>query len=40
MKLDDIAALAKVSKTTASRALADSPLVKETTKELIRKIAK
>lgn len=40
MKLDDIAALAKVSKTTASRALADSPLVKEETKALIREIAK
>ncbi|MGE4454065.1 MAG: LacI family DNA-binding transcriptional regulator [Sphaerochaeta sp.] len=39
MKLDDIAALANVSKTTASRALANSPLVKESTKALIRKIA-
>jgi DNA-binding LacI/PurR family transcriptional regulator len=39
MKLDDIAALAKVSKTTASRALANSPLVKESTKEHVRKIA-
>ncbi len=39
MKLDDIAALANVSKTTASRALADSPLVKESTKALVRKIA-
>lgn len=40
LKLADIAALAQVSKTTASRALADSPLVKEETKELVRSIAK
>ncbi|MGH0052373.1 MAG: LacI family DNA-binding transcriptional regulator [Sphaerochaetaceae bacterium] len=40
MKLDDIAALAKVSKATASRALSDSPKVKKSTKELIQRIAK
>jgi DNA-binding LacI/PurR family transcriptional regulator len=40
MKLEDIAALAQVSKTTASRALADSPLVKDSTKELVKRIAK
>lgn len=39
-RLIDIANMAGVSKTTASRALADSPLVREETKERIRQIAK
>lgn len=39
MKLIDIARLANVSKTTASRALADSPLVKEETKQRVKEIA-
>ena len=39
MKLIDIARLANVSKTTASRALADSPLVKEATKKRVKEIA-
>ena len=39
MKLIDIARLANVSKTTASRALADSPLVKESTKRRVQEIA-
>jgi DNA-binding LacI/PurR family transcriptional regulator len=38
--LIDIANLAGRIKTTASRALADSPLVREETKERIRQIAK
>jgi DNA-binding LacI/PurR family transcriptional regulator len=38
--IEDIARLAKVSKSTVSRAMNDSPLVKEATKELIRSIAR
>ena len=38
--LDDIARLAKVSKSTASRALNDSPLLSEKTKERIQALAK
>jgi DNA-binding LacI/PurR family transcriptional regulator len=38
--IEDIARLAKVSKSTVSRALNDSPLVKEETKELIQGIAR
>jgi DNA-binding LacI/PurR family transcriptional regulator len=37
--IDDIARIAKVSKSTVSRALNDSPLVKQETKEQIRAIA-
>ena len=37
--IEDIARLAKVSKSTVSRALNDSPLIKEETKERIRAIA-
>jgi DNA-binding LacI/PurR family transcriptional regulator len=37
--IDDIARIAKVSKSTVSRALNDSPLVKQETKEQIRNIA-
>ena len=40
LQMADIAALAGVSKSTVSRALADSPLVNENTKALVRKIAK
>jgi DNA-binding LacI/PurR family transcriptional regulator len=40
MKLTDIARLAGVSKATASRALADSPLVREETRLRVQKIAK
>ena len=36
----DIARLAKVSKSTVSRALNDSPLIKQETKERIRLIAR
>lgn len=36
----DIARIAGVSKSTVSRALSDSPLVNDATKELVRKIAK
>lgn len=39
MRLIDIARMANVSKATASRALADSPLVKDSTKQLVREIA-
>lgn len=39
MRLIDIAKMANVSKATASRALADSPLVKDSTKQLVREIA-
>ena len=39
MKLTDIAKIANVNKSTVSRALADSPLVKEATKQRIREIA-
>jgi len=38
--LDDIARLAKVSKSTASRALSDSPLLSQKTRERIQKIAR
>jgi DNA-binding LacI/PurR family transcriptional regulator len=38
--IEDIARLAKVSKSTVSRALNDSPLVKTETKELVRSIAR
>jgi DNA-binding LacI/PurR family transcriptional regulator len=38
--IEDIAKLAHVSKSTVSRALNDSPLVKQETKELIQKIAR
>ena len=38
--IEDIARLAKVSKSTVSRALNDSPLIKEETKERIRAIAR
>ncbi|MCI8329199.1 MAG: LacI family transcriptional regulator [Oscillibacter sp.] len=40
MKLIDIARIANVSKSTASRALADSPLVKDSTKRRVQEIAK
>ncbi|MDG0980640.1 MAG: substrate-binding domain-containing protein [Halieaceae bacterium] len=40
LQMADIAALAGVSKSTVSRALADSPLVNDKTKALVRKIAK
>lgn len=39
-RLSDIARIAGVSKATASRALSDSPLVKEETKRRILEIAK
>jgi DNA-binding LacI/PurR family transcriptional regulator len=38
--IEDIARLAKVSKSTVSRALNDSPLIKEETKDRIRSIAR
>ncbi len=38
--IDDIARLANVSKSTVSRALNDSPLIKQETKERIQAIAK
>ena len=40
MKLSDIAALAGVSKATASRAMANSPLVREETRRRVQRIAK
>ena len=40
LTLEDIARLAKVSKSTVSRALNDSPLIKQETKERIRAIAR
>jgi DNA-binding LacI/PurR family transcriptional regulator len=39
-KLDDIARLAKVSKSTVSRALSDSPLLSWETKQRIQALAK
>lgn len=40
MKLIDIARMANVSKATASRALADSPLVKDSTRQRVQEIAR